>query len=80
MTIRQILDRFANNGNGFFNVVPKSREEIIRDKIAERYSLADEIALINNYNLYLQDNSLIQYKEEYDEYINYRLQIKENLS
>ncbi len=80
MTIRQILDRFANNGNVFLNVVQKSRDEIIRDKIAERYSLADEIALINNYNLYLQDNSLIQYKEEYDEYINYRLQIKENLS
>lgn len=79
MTIREILDKYTKNSVREFKPVEKSREELIQEKIAERYSLADEIALINNYNLYLQDNSLKKYKEEYDEYIQYRLKIKENL-
>ncbi len=79
MTIREILDKYTKNSVIEFKPVEKSREELIQEKIAERYSLADEIALINNYNLYLQDNSLKKYKEEYDEYIQYRLKIKENL-
>lgn len=79
MTIREILDKYTKSSISEFKVLEKSREELIQEKIAERYSLADEIALINNYNLYLQDNSLKKYKEEYDEYIQYRLKIKENL-
>lgn len=48
---------------------PFSRDAIIRALIKERYSIDDEVALINNYN---SGTGQI----EYDEYQNYRTQVK----
>ena len=39
--------------------------------------MQDEIALINNYNLYLQDKRLTRYKKEYEEYQVFRADCKE---
>lgn len=49
----------------------------MQDYIAERYSLADEIAIINNYNLYRVNPSMLRYKQDYDAYQAYRQQCKE---
>lgn len=70
---KQIMERMLNNRPA---PPPKTREMLIREKISERYSIADEIALINNYNLYVNNNELVQYKEEYDEYNAFRMQVK----
>ena len=50
----------------------RTYEQKVEDFIAERYTLKQEIALINNYNL---DNE--KYKQEYEEYQNYRKACKE---
>lgn len=54
--------------------MPDSRtyEQKVEDYIAEKYTLRQEIALINNYNL---DNQ--RYKEEYEAYQEYRKECKE---
>ena len=56
-----------------------SREQKIRQKICEKYSLEDEIALINNYNLFLSNKNLFQYEKEYLEYLQYREEIKKSV-
>ena len=49
----------------------RTYEQKVEDFIAERYTLQQEIALINNYNL---DNET--YKQEYEEYQAYRRECK----
>lgn len=50
----------------------RTYEQKVEDFIAEKYTVKQEIALINNYNL---DNK--KYKQEYEEYQEYRRQCKE---
>lgn len=56
-----------------------SRKQKIRQKICEKYSLEDEIALINNYNLFLSNKNLVQYEQEYLEYLQFRDEIKQSV-
>ncbi len=79
MTIREILNKHLEKLENPIKINSLTREQKIQNKIAEKYSLADEIALLNNYNMYLQDNALIKYKQEYDEYCAYRLKVKEEI-
>ena len=58
-------------------IVKKPYAQLVREEVAKRYSLQDEIALINNYNLYLQDKRLTRYKKEYEEYQVFRADCKE---
>ena len=58
-------------------IVKKPYAQLVREGVAKRYSLQDEIALINNYNLYLQDKRLTRYKKEYEEYQVFRADCKE---
>lgn len=51
------------------------RAKVIRD-IRKRYSIEDELALINNYNAYLFDNRLVEYNDRYKEYQAYRQECK----
>lgn len=74
--IKQNLKNFFDRVSADQKPVEKSREEKIRQRISEKYSIEDEIALINNYNTFLLDNSLTRYKEEYLEYLQYRNEIK----
>lgn len=67
-----MLRLFNFNGN---RIAP-TREDIIRSEISKKYRIEDEIALINNYNLYLNDNTLTRYKTEYEDYLKYREEIK----
>ena len=50
----------------------RTYEQKVEDFIAEKYTVKQEIALINNYNL---DNE--KYKQEYKEYQEYRKECKE---
>lgn len=54
------------------------RQQVINE-IRKRYSIEDEIALINNYNAYQENNELVVYKQEYDAYQTYRVAIKEKI-
>jgi hypothetical protein len=54
----------------------KPYEKLVQDYIAERYSLSDEIAIINNYNHYKEDPTLVELKQEYDAYQAYRAECK----
>ncbi len=54
------------------------RQQVINE-IRKKYSLEDEIALINNYNAYQENNELVVYKQEYDAYQTYRVAIKEKI-
>ena len=50
--------------------------KIVSNVISDNYSSSDEIALINNYNRYLIDETLVKYYDEYTEYLNYVSTIK----
>ena len=50
----------------------RTYEQKVEDFIAEKYTVKQEIALINNYNI---DNE--KYKQEYKEYQEYRKECKE---
>ncbi len=54
------------------------KQRVIKE-IRKKYSLEDEIALINNYNTYQENNELVVYKQEYDAYQTYRVAIKEKI-
>lgn len=58
-------------------IVKKPYAQLVREEVAKRYSLQDEIALINNYNLYRVNPSMLRYKQDYDAYQAYRQQCKE---
>ena len=54
----------------------KPYEKLVQGYIAERYSLADEIAIINNFNRYKANPTLVELKQEYDAYQAYRAECK----
>ncbi len=54
------------------------KQRVIKE-IRKKYSLDDEIALINNYNLYRRNPALSNYKHAYDTYQANRVAIKEKI-
>jgi len=51
-------------------------EQRVTALIRAKHTVNDEIALLNNYNAYLADNSLVSYKDEYEAYQAYRQECK----
>lgn len=62
--VRDILSPFTED--------TRTYEQKVEDYIAERYTIKQELALINNYNLDVE-----KYRQEYEEYQEYRMQCKE---
>lgn len=56
---------------------PTSYEQKVANLIKARYTIDQEIAFINNYNAYMLDNSLLEYKAEYEAYQAFRQECKE---
>ncbi len=73
------LKNFFNKISAYSKPAELSREQKMRQRICEKYSLEDEIALINNYNLFLSNKNLVQYEKEYLEYLQYREEIKKSV-
>ena len=51
--------------------------KIVSGIVRSNYSSSKEIALINNYNRYLLDNTLSKYHDEYSEYLTYISNVKQ---
>ena len=51
--------------------------KIVSGIVRSNYSSSKEIALINNYNRYLLDNTLSKYHDEYSEYLTYVSNVKQ---
>lgn len=72
LVIRDGKSYYYNTDDIYMVQDTRTYEQKVEDFIAEKYTVKQEIALINNYNL---DNE--KYKQEYEEYQEYRRQCKE---